>query len=776
MNDPLRDMRRRAVALVEQLVGNDERMVAMQAELSGLRQAAARRATARGGTAMPTESEPRAAWPLADDPGLDPATLGYYERRVDDPAILEAREGDGFLRRFRLADDDPDLDGAVAALRELPRRLPHGPDPDVSIVIPVYGQAGYTLNCLHSLLAHRARAACEIVVVDDASPDASAEVIERLGVAGLRSLRLAVNGGFIAACNAGVAAARGRFVVLLNNDTRVVAGWLDALVDSFAHHPRAGLVGSKLLYPSGTLQEAGGIVWRDGSAWNYGREDDPNRPRYTHARQADYVSGASVALRLALWRELGGLDAHFAPAYCEDSDLGLRVRAAGYEVWFQPQSRVIHYEGRTAGTDTEQGVKRHQTRNTRKVLLRWRETLQAHRRNGEAPYFERERRQHKRALVVDATNPTPSQDAGSVTTTQTLGLFQELGYKVHFVPQDNFLYEPGHTDALLRMGIECAYAPYDSGFEDYVERYGDLFDVVLVYRVTVLDRVLADLRRHAPQAAVLFHAMDLHFLRMERAATVEATDEAVAAAAEMKRRELALVGEVDATITHSTFEQALLAREAPGAPVVVWPFMFEFHGTTAGFEARADFCFLGGYRHQPNIDAAVHLARDVLPLIRRELPHARLVLAGANPGPEVLALAGADVEVTGMVDDLRDVFDRVRVFACGLRIGAGTKGKISTAMAYGLPVVSTSCGAEGMDLADGDEALIADGPEAFAAACVRLHRDAALWRQLSQAGQALVQRKHSLAMGRRTLEQGIETALAHRLGLDQAEEASPIST
>ncbi len=772
-------MRRRAVALVEHLVRGDERMVAMQAELSALRLSAARRATARGnaGEKLLIEAETRAPWPLADDADTDPATLGYYERRVDDPAILEAQAGAAFLGRHRLDLEDPDLDGAALALRAAPRLLPHDDDPDVSpsvspevsIVIPVHGQAGYTLNCLHSLLGHAARVRCEIIVVDDASPDATAAVVGGLAadVAGLRLLTLEKNGGFIAACNAGAALARGRFVVLLNNDTRVVAGWLDALIDSFTLFPRAGLVGSKLLYPNGALQEAGGIVWRDGTAWNYGREDDPNRPRYTHARQADYVSGAAIALPLALWRQLGGFDAHFSPAYCEDSDLGLRVAAAGREVWYQPQSRVIHYEGRTAGTDLASGAKQHQTRNMKKIQLRWHGTLEARRRNGEAPYFERERQLHKRALIVDATNPTPRQDAGSVTTTLTLRLFQELGYKVYFVPQDNFLYEPEHTDALLRMGVECAYAPYDSGFEDYVERHGDLFDVVLVYRVTVLERVLSDLRRHAPQAAVLFHNMDLHFLRMERAALAADDAEALTAAADMKQRELALIAEVDATITHSTFEQALLARETPGSPVVLWPFMFEFHGTSAGFAERADFCFLGGYRHAPNIDAVAHFVRDVLPLIRRKLPRARFVIAGANPGPEVLALAGPDVEVTGMIEDLRDVFDRVRVFACSLRVGAGTKGKISTAMAYGVPVVSTSCGAEGMDLADGKEVLIADGAEAFAAACVRLHRGAALWQRLSQAGQALVQEKHSLAMGRRVLAGAIETAMAHRLGLDE---------
>ncbi len=708
------------------------------------------------------------AWPLADDPTLDPATLSFYQHRVDDPALLAARAGEAFLRRFGLTGRTPHLAAAAEHLRARACMLRSGGEaPDVSIVIPVHGQLGWTLNCLDSVLDHRARVSAEVIVLDDASTDETAAILPALGqsFAMLRTHRLTRNQGFIAACNIAGGLARGRLLVLLNNDTRVVPGWLDALADSFALFPHAALVGSKLLYPDGSLQEAGGIIWRDGSAWNYGRGDDPNRPHFSHARQVDYVSGASIALPAEVWRARGGFDARYAPAYGEDADLALRIRAEGGEIWLQPQSRVIHYEGRTSGTDLAQGVKAHQVVNQKKLFLRWHRALAAHRRNGEAPYLERARGVQLRALVIDATTPTPKQDAGSVTTTLTLHLFQSLGYTAHFVPQDNFLFEPEHTEALLRRGIECAYAPYDSEFSAYIARMGRLFDVVLVYRVGILDRVLADLRRHAPQASVLFHNMDLHFLRMEREAALDGGDAAHAAAAVMRKRELRLIGEVDCTITHSTYERDLLATLAPSAPVVVWPFMFELHGTSAPFAARRDFCFLGGYRHRPNVDAVTYFAREVLPIIRRSLPDARFVIAGANAGPEVLALAGPAVEVTGMIDDLRPVFDRARVFACSVRVGAGTKGKVSTAMAYGLPVVSTACGAEGMELVDGRDVLLADGAEAFAAACVRLHGDAALWARLSQAGQALVRDKHSPAMGRRVLEQAIETALAHRLGL-----------
>ena len=467
-----------------------------------------------------------------------------------------------------------------------------------SVVIPVHGQIAWTLNCLHALLGHASRSRFEVIVVDDASPDDTASILTDLAarISGLSLLCQPRNAGFVAACNAGAAVARGRLLVLLNNDTRVAEGWLDALTDSFVLFPRAGLIGSKLLYPDGTLQEAGGIIWRDGSAWNFGRGQDPNQPAFCHARQVDYVSGASIAVPAELWRELGGFDPEFAPAYGEDADLALRIRAAGLEVWYQPASRVIHYEGRTAGTDTATGVKAHQVANLKRLFVRWHAALARHRRPGVEPQLERERDVHRRALVVEATTPTPKQDAGSGVAVESIRLLQRLGYKVHFVAQDNFLFQPEHTGALQRIGVECAYAPFDVAFEDSIARQGALFDVVMVFRPQVLAAIEAALARHAPQAALVFSNADLQFLRMERAAALSGDPEAVREAAAERAQELALIGRTPVTMTLSTFERDLLAREVPQAAVVLQPFPMAVAGTCTGFAARRDFLFLGGLR------------------------------------------------------------------------------------------------------------------------------------------------------------------------------------
>ena len=764
---------RKLIALAERMMAMESRVVAADFRASQLEYRLSQTWSGRDGGAdggffdVPRE---RHEWKLAEHPAASADALAPYDRRPDDAVIVEARKGADFFARWDLFGDDPDFAGAARDLESAaPTPVIELDAPVVSIVIPVYGQLAYTLNCLHSLLRHKTCHLIEIIVIDDFGPDRTAEFLPSFPH--IRYHRRSENGGFIASCNDGAARARGQFLVLLNNDTRLVEGWLDALIESFTRFPQAGLIGSKLHYEDGTLQEAGGIIWRDGSCWNYGWKDDPNRPQYSHARQADYISGCSIAIRMNLWREVGGFDAHYAPAYGEDADLGLRLIERGHQIWFQPLSRVVHYEGKTSGTDTSSGVKAFQPVNAKKLYLRWRNRLLDHRNNGNAPYFERERSVRQRLLVIDATTPTPNQDAGSVQTMLALRAAQELGYKVHFVSEDNWLFDPAATPALQAMGIDCGYAPYELGLENYLRRYGFLFDAVLVYRVTIFERSIDAIQKYAPQATLLFHVADLHHLRMARQAALEHDSSLAAQAEKMKHRELALARRAHGTITHSRHEAELLAAQAPEAQVTLWPLMLDFHGTKVDYAARRDVCFLGNYRHPPNADAVLFFVAEVWPLLRDQLG-CKFIIAGANPTTDVLALSAPDVIVTGQIDDLRDLFDRVRVSVVPLRVGAGVKGKVMTALSYGVPVVSTAIGVEGTDLMPELDVLVADTPAEMAVQILRLYRSEELWNRLSEAGQNIMRERFSPRAGAAALAQAIDRATHRRLGFDAPAQSS----
>jgi len=429
-------------------------------------------------------------------------------------------------------------------------------------------------------------------------------------------------------------------------------------------------------------------------------------------------------------------------------------------------SRLIHYEGKTSGTSTSGGVKAYQLVNTGKLFLRWRDLLDRHKANGEAAFYEREREVRRRILVVDATSPTPGEDAGSVQTVLALRTCLEAGYKPYFIPEHNYLFQPGITEDLQKLGVECVYAPFARNFDDYIQRYGRLFDAVLVYRMTVLGSIIDSIRKYAPQASLLYHVADLHHLREQREALLLGDEEALAAANRTREIELGLVARADCTITHSQFEADMLAKEVPHAPVVVWPLAVSHRGTERGFAERRDLCFLGGYRHAPNVDAVRYFVDAIWPLIKQQQPDLRFIIAGANPTAEIEALARDDIIVRGRVDDLAELFDPARLFVAPLRYGAGVKGKILSALSHGIPIVSTQVGVEGSGLEHEKHLLVADDPGGFARAVLRLYKDKRLWKRLSHQGQIHVRNLGDPAGNRAILTSAIDRAHRRRLRLD----------
>ncbi len=605
-------------------------------------------------------------------------------------------------------------------------------DPIISVIIPIYGKIDYTLRCLTSISANPPKNAFEVIVVDDCSPDNSAEVLAQ--VKGIRLVSNTKNQGFIRSCNIGANVALGEYLYFLNNDTEVTSGWMDELLRTFHEFPGTGLAGSKLIYPDGRLQEAGGIIWKDGSAWNFGRMQDPLLPVYNYAREVDYCSGASIMVPKFLFEKLGGFDEYYLPAYCEDSDLALKIRDNGYRVIYQPLSNIFHYEGVTSGTDTSQGVKAHQIENAKKLYERWQNRLQEHQAPGKNVDSAKDRRATRRVLVLDHCTPTPNKDAGSVTVFNLLLLLREMDFQVTFIPEDNFLYMPEYTTALQRVGIEVLYAPYVSSVEQHLKDCSGRYDLAFLFRPGVVERHIKAIRKHCPKAKVLFHTVDLHYLRMSREAELQSDKTKKKAADEMKQRELAAILATDASIVHSTAEFELLRPELPDAKLHVFPLIMDVRETENTFADRHDIVFIGGYQHSPNVDAVQYFVSEIMPILRQRLPGVRFYAVGSKPPTEIQALASEDIIVTGFIENLDQLLDKMRISVAPLRYGAGIKGKIGTAMAVGLPVVATPLAVEGMSLIDGENILVADEAEAFTDAIVRLYQDETLWNLIRESG------------------------------------------
>lgn len=689
---------------------------------------------------------------LADARFLVRRALGLASRGL---ASLRTRGWSATWRRMKaqfhtVPDEQRAAPWMPAAAAFAPFALPpslRADPPRASLVIPVYGQFRHTLGCLRALAAHPPQVACEVIVVDDGSTDETPDALPQ--VAGLRYHRRATNGGFIAACNDGASLARGEYVVFLNNDTFPQPGWLDALLRTFDEHPDTGLVGARLLFPDGRLQEAGGVVRNDGRADNIGRFASPQHPLYAYVRRVDYCSGAALAICADTFRALGGFHADYKPAYYEDTDLGFRVRERGQHVLVQPAADVVHDEGGTSGTDVRVGPKAHQVRNQSTLLRHWGEQLSARHPDHEVSQADLTRHHYGRTvLVVDAETPMPDRDSGSLRLRNLLALLVEEGAHVVFAPA-NLRHDGDYTRALQQLGVETWYTPFAARWPAWWREHGARFDTVVLSRHYVARDLLPLVRKHAPQARVVFDTVDLHYLRERRGAEL-AGDHALLRVAERTRaQELDIIAKSDATLVVSEVERTLLATDAPGARVEVLSNLHDVRGAGKPFGERRDLVFVGGFRHPPNVDAVTWFANEVFPRVRERLPGIDFHCIGSHVTDAIRALGAIPgIVVHGHVPDIAPYMDGARVAIAPLRYGAGVKGKVNLSMAHGQPVVATACAVEGMHLQAGEDVLVADDAAGFADAVVRLYEDEVLWTRLSEAGVRNVHAHFSLDAAR----------------------------
>ena len=387
-------------------------------------------------------------------------------------------------------------------------------NPEVTIIIPVYNEFGYTYNCLKAILEHTDNVDYEVIVADDCSNDQVCE-LEKV-VMGVQIIHNRENMRFLLNCNNASHKARGKYLLFLNNDTQVQKNWLKPLVD-LVEQQNVGMVGSKMVYPNGRLQEAGGILWKDGSAWNYGHMKNPDEPEFNYVKDVDYISGASIMISASLWNEIGGFDARFVPAYYEDTDLAFEVRKRGYRVLYQPQSVVVHFEGVTNGTDTSSGLKNFQVANKDKFYDKWKAILKRdHFSNGENVYLAKDRGQTKKQiLVIDHYVPNFDRDAGGRCTFMYIKMFVRMGFKVTFIG-DNFYKGEPYTSILQQMGVEVLYGNYYyNHWKEWLEGQLQYFDYIYLQRPHISIKYIDIVKEYA-KGKIFYFAHDLHHIRLYR--------------------------------------------------------------------------------------------------------------------------------------------------------------------------------------------------------------------------------------------------------------------
>jgi glycosyltransferase involved in cell wall biosynthesis len=391
-----------------------------------------------------------------------------------------------------------------------------------------------------------------------------------------------------------------------------------------------------------------------------------------------------------------------------------------------------------------------------------------------------------RILIVDHRIPTPDKDSGSRSTFSYLQILTRAGFDVTFVPAD--LKPAGrYSEALSAIGVKTLTAPEWTSLKRVVRSFAPRSDLLLLYRAPVAARVFDLARTVAPDTRILFHSVDLHFLRMEREAELSGHQVDKERASALRKTELDLIARADASIVVSSHERDLLRELAPQAPVHEIPILIDMprrslaellhwharrlchrlgsigrglNRRDPALQRRSALLFVGGFAHLPNGDAMKWFVREVRPLLQaRGFPH-RLIIAGSEVPNDVAALASDQIEVRGYVEDLAPLYSACRLSIAPLRYGAGVKGKIVASLSSGVPVVATSVAAEGTGLRHDETVLIADTPAAMADEIVRLYEDADLWQRVSDNGYRFCMDRFSLAAGARKLLPLVDSLIA----------------
>ncbi|PIE56016.1 MAG: hypothetical protein CSA34_06275 [Desulfobulbus propionicus] len=573
----------------------------------------------------------------------------------------------------------------------------------VSIIIPVFNQWRYTFNCIKSISLLSDKEKFELIIADDGSSDKTLQA-EKL-IPGIRVIKNKNQKGFLHNCNYAAQYANGEYLFFLNNDTALFDKSIDNLVKVMDDNPDIGMAGARLFFADHTLQEAGGIVWNDATAWNYGRGDNVEKPEYNYMKDVDYISGAAIMVRRKLWKEIGGFDPRYAPAYYEDTDLAFEIRKRGFRVVLQPKSMVMHFEGKTHGTSLTDPIKSFQVVNRKKFWLKWKDTLRSTQfSNGTNVFFARDRsRHHRHIFIIDHALPTYDRDAGSRSMWTYINLLITSNYKIIFMADNSNRIEP-YASELENLGVEVWCDSFSAlRWKERIVEIAPFLDFILLSRPNIAIKYIDFFSTLSKSPKIVYYGHDIHHQRMERSSKYEKKPPKKYAIEEIKEQEYYLWKKSDFILYPSTSEIEYIDSLGLSEKSFYIP-LYSLDDSESCYSylktKRENVIFIGNFLHLPNLDGILWFIDEVFPKLSRK--DIKVLIVGPYFPKELLHYKSDNVKILGEISDkeLDLQLSNTRLMIAPLRYGAGVKGKVLQGLHKGIVVVGTSMAFDGIPEVD----------------------------------------------------------------------------
>tara|TARA_Y100001970_G_scaffold266969_1_gene356325 strand:- start:4672 stop:7806 length:3135 start_codon:yes stop_codon:yes gene_type:complete len=629
-----------------------------------------------------------------------------------------------------------DLDELLRSSQRL--TFPKFKDINLSIIIVLYNQAHFSFLCLKSIL-HHADVEYEVVIVDNASTDKTGDLL--LQIDNAKVIRNKENIGFLKAVNQVSKVAKGKYVLLLNNDAMLEERSLSSAIHTIEKDEAIGAVGGKIKLVDGTLQEAGNIVWNDGSCIGYGRGDNPNDPQFMFKRQVDYCSGAFLLFRKTDFLNLNGFDNSFSPAYYEETDFCIQLNKLGLKTVYDPNVVIVHYEFASSGNVSD--ALSLQEKNKKTLAAKHEKWLgKKYPPSKENILIARSANDYKNILLIDDRVPHPSLGSGYPRCANILNTLASFNFNVTLYPLQFPIDDWKSCYETLDDSIEVILGKGKSGLYEFLENRKGFFQYIIVSRVHNMEAfqdIVMKEEQFLEDVKIIYDAEALtasrEIIRAFLLGKVVKDEEQNV----MIKNEVGKASVADSVVAVSEQEAEVYRSHGIESVHVLGHMMTTSPGNNS-FSDREGLLFVGALRDEgsPNVDSLLWFCVNVLPLIEKTLPNIKLYVVGELGAPSLFAIKKENINFLGKIKDLNDIYNQCRIFIAPTRFAAGIPHKVHEAAAYGIPCITTPLLAKQLNWTDGKELLIGDTPEKFAEQCLRLYGDQGLWDGIRKQGLSVI--------------------------------------